>query len=157
TGHIFFESHFSQFSADIWGMHGGFSDGAEFGDVFTSNDEGLGGSDWIQGGGFPTTAMRVIGNRWEENKVELRCDPCSGNHLDGAEFQFQSNNAIVLNGQWDYFWMTGGFIEQHPFPGEGYPVLLSGNGNFGHPAASFTNVLITAIPHFIDYEVSNAF
>lgn len=165
TGHIFFESRYSEFSTDAWGMHGGFSDGMEIGDVFTGNHEGYGDVYWGQGGGFATTAMRLIGVRFEEGGG-LYCDACTGNHLDGVQFQFEAVNAnsngfttgnsIVLNGQWNSFWMTGGFIEPADTDVPHIGVRLSGFGNFSHPVASFVNVFMGANANFIDYESTSS-
>lgn len=151
-GHISFESRFSEYSANAWGMHGGFTDGAETGDVYTGNF-GYGAMYWGQGSGYNTTAMRLVGVRSEEDKVGLYCDGCSGNHLEASEFQFETGNSIILNGQWYAFWMTGGFIESNGGLSR-TPVLLSGGGNFSHPTASFVNVLTGGATNFIDYEAT---
>jgi hypothetical protein len=160
-GHIFFESHFDQFSECAWGMHGAFSDGRMTGDVFTSNNQGYGDAYWGQGSGFATTAMTLTQVRFEEGGG-LYCDACSGNHLEGTEFQFEeSDNAgvggggcpITLNGQWDTFEMTGGFLGPpgaSPASCTGAAVRTTGFGNFGHPHATFVNVLSGGYPSFIN-------
>lgn len=149
-GHIFFTSRNSEYSTLAWGMHGGFSDGVEINDTYTGNHQGYGDIYWGPGAGFGTTAMRLIGTRMEEGPG-LYCDACQGNHLEGTEFQFEFTDnpgvgaagvPITLNGQWDTFTMTGGFIEQHSGPA----VKLTGSGNFGHPSASFVNVFADEVP-----------
>lgn len=162
TGHIFFESRFSEYSTCAWGMHGGFSDGMEIGDVFTGNHQGYGDAYWGPGGGFNTTAMRLIGVRMEEGGG-LYCDSCSGNHLEGTEFQFEevdhpdngftTGNSLTLHGQWDSFWMTGGFFETNNSTSK-IPVKIAGGENFSHPLASFVNVLFSGNIAGIDNEIT---
>jgi hypothetical protein len=152
SGHIFFESYFSEYSANGVGIYGGLSDGAEFGDVFTSNFDG--GAYWGGGGGYATTAMRLIGVRFEENGYGIYCDGCSGNHLDGTEFQFNAGYNIVLNGQWDNFWMTGGFFEYNLGDNTHSSVELLGFGNYGHPNLSMSNVQTTEGAYLLDYNAT---